>query len=79
MPQRGHVDDVLVCAGARHALYVILLLEAAPPPLMSIAPERTLLVSMWLEDGVVDRTLTLKRREAARRQTVARRILGPVA
>jgi DNA-binding transcriptional MocR family regulator len=34
------------------------------------------IVSMWLEDGVVDRTLASKRREATRRQALARRALG---
>jgi DNA-binding transcriptional MocR family regulator len=34
------------------------------------------IVSMWLEDGTVERTLELKRREAVRRQAVVRKILG---
>lgn len=98
-----------------------MLVERPPPPLFSYAPERSFLVasvskilspglrvafvigpkrelpaltrlvwatqwmvgplgaeivSMWLEDGAVDRTVTLKRREARRRQALARRLLS---
>lgn len=34
------------------------------------------IVSEWLEDGTVDKTVVRKRREAARRQVILRRVLG---
>jgi DNA-binding transcriptional MocR family regulator len=41
-----------------------------------VSPLGAELVAMWLEDGTVERTLKLKRREARRRQALVRRILG---
>jgi DNA-binding transcriptional MocR family regulator len=41
-----------------------------------VGPLGAEIVTMWLDDGVVDQTLQRKRREAARRQRLARRIFG---
>lgn len=41
-----------------------------------VGPIGTEIVAMWLEDGTVDETLVRKRKEAGRRQAVARRALG---
>jgi DNA-binding transcriptional MocR family regulator len=35
------------------------------------------IVTIWMEEGVVDRTLLYKRREATRRQAMARRTFSP--